>query len=209
MYVQMFNKHPEFFTGVDFVREAIKTGTFQIFPERNVTGETIANMKPGNWNPDEVSFEAMMVSTIYAFEVDKLQEESQIYPTIEIIDCKNLSLKQVMKVGLSEIRLGAEMTEHTLPIRWRKLFIVNENYLIDILYNMAKMFLSKEFRERLAFIGNNFTELHKMVPPHLLPPEYGGTSGKCDIDRFLERIEKMEEQLMKLWEPFKKQKISI
>ncbi|RWS06604.1 alpha-tocopherol transfer protein-like protein [Dinothrombium tinctorium] len=97
-YLANFKKYPKFFTGVDVIKDAVESGFFEILPERNVTGETISIMRPAKWNPSKMSFNQCIASTVYAFELDKMDEEAQINGTIEIIDMKDAGFRQFSKL---------------------------------------------------------------------------------------------------------------
>ncbi|RWS18106.1 hypothetical protein B4U80_06941, partial [Leptotrombidium deliense] len=77
------------------------------------------------------------------------------------------------------------------------------NYITDIMYKMAKPFLSKEFKENIRFIGYDYTELHELVPIEILPPEYGGTAEPREHSWFYKKLADFESKLLDYWKPFK------
>ncbi|CAN8026924.1 unnamed protein product [Ixodes persulcatus] len=52
------------------------------------------------------------------------------------------------------------------------------------MYAVVKLFLSAKLIKRVHFIGQDYNQLHELVPGELLPEEYGGTLDNYDYDEF-------------------------
>ncbi|RWS06156.1 alpha-tocopherol transfer protein-like isoform X1 [Dinothrombium tinctorium] len=98
-YLTIFKKYPQFFTKIEFIKDAIEEEFFEMLPHRNITGETLCILRGGKWIPSKISLDKCVAATVYASEFDKLDEEAQINGSIEIIDLKDTGLRQFSKIA--------------------------------------------------------------------------------------------------------------
>ncbi|RWS01728.1 uncharacterized protein B4U80_14780 [Leptotrombidium deliense] len=115
---------------------------------------------------------------------------------------QSLGFRHLTKLGISEIQLSILIMDHSLPIKWQKLIIINENSFTNITFKIGRPFLSNDLKDKLEFPGKDLKQLQKYVSRDILPSNFGGTA-KCV--RFLDfpTIKSGEQKLLKLWHPFK------
>lgn len=65
--------------------------------------------------------------------------------------------------------------QESIPLRVKGLYIVNQPYIFNMVFQLFKPFLQEKLRSRIIFIGNDRDLLHKYVTPKCLPDCYGGT----------------------------------
>lgn len=74
-------------------------------------------------------------------------------------------------------------------MRLKALHIVRESKAMDVLYFILRPFVKQKLTERIHFHGTDFKNLHKDMPPTMLPEEYGGQAPPLDTEDFWRKME--------------------
>ncbi|KAG0419098.1 hypothetical protein HPB47_004390 [Ixodes persulcatus] len=79
-----------------------------------------------------------------------------------------------------------------LPARMKAFHAVRQSYAFNILFGLVRPFMKKKLADRIHLHGLNFENLHKEIPPSILPEEYGGDVPSLDFDAFWTQMEAQE-----------------
>lgn len=85
----------------------------------------------------------------------------------------------------------------SFPVRFKGLHAVNNPlWGTQTLYKLFRPFLSKKLKERVHFHGDSLEELHRFVPPTVLPDIFGGTAGPFDASWLSEHVHGMHDEIV-------------
>merc|ERR1712168_1698060 len=143
---------------------------------RDVYGGRIYIYRPGSWNPDEVTVNELFASSYCLFELMAEEIKTQLSGVTCVVDVQGFGFKQLRNIGIEQIKCMTGFMSGSFPLWVRKIHIVNAPRLFGVLHNMMKPFLDDRVKDNMIFHGFEYTELHKEVPPFLLPPSMGGSS---------------------------------
>jgi len=149
---------------------------------RDVYGRRIYIYRPGSWNPDEVSVDQLFASAYTMFELIAEEVKTQLAGVTCVVDMYGFGFKQLRNIGIEQVKCMTGFMAGSFPIWVRRIHIVNNPRLFGVLHNMMKPFLDDRVKDNMIFHGSDYTELHKEVPPFLLPPTMGGQQ-KVNNDR--------------------------
>jgi len=197
-YFVMRVDHPELFQLPSQVADVFKDKVFTITPKRNSTGELVVLFRPGFWDVKKYDAYHICAAPVPFFELHNLDPVVQEKGMLEILDFSNITWRQFTSMPASLHKLSADLSERALPLKYKKIHIVNQGKLVDILWAIMKPFVSEEMKQRLAFHGANYTELHKDIDRELLPPDLGGTDSEEDIYT-PEYLSLLDRQIKELW----------
>ncbi|XP_049522488.1 uncharacterized protein LOC119448862 [Dermacentor silvarum] len=79
--------------------------------------------------------------------------------------------------------LVISLFQDSLPVRLKGIYFTNTPAVFQVVYTIAKPFLSAKLKSRLHFIGSDLSELCGVFPSELLPEDFGGTLNDFDCDR--------------------------
>lgn len=65
--------------------------------------------------------------------------------------------------------------QEAIPLRIKGLYIINQPFIFNMVFQIFKPFLQEKLRSRIVFMGNDRELLHKHISPKYLPEQYGGT----------------------------------
>ncbi|XP_018897338.1 clavesin-2 isoform X2 [Bemisia tabaci] len=95
-----------------------------------------------------------------------------------VIDYRDLTFRHMLKVNIGTIRKIIKVYEEALPIRAKAIHIINVNFYISKIVNIARPFVSKELFDKVKFYTEDqIVDFRAVVPESVLPKEFGGTLG--------------------------------
>lgn len=144
--------------------------------------------KPSGRLPHE-TYPSLIWQTYYQIQVEPLNVWRN--GVAIVVDLKGAGLNNI-DISSKGREVNAAL-QGTFPFRVRAMFVVNGNWVVSALLTAAKIALPKKLYERIKLMDES--ELVKMVPPHQLTPQYGGTSTPFTYKEFLEEIAVTEEEL--------------
>ncbi|KFM81863.1 Clavesin-2, partial [Stegodyphus mimosarum] len=115
-------------------------------------------------------------------------EVSQVCGFVMIWDWKNFSFEDFNKVSFYRAAHYAYDILGCTPFRLRSIHVVNAPSFFNIFYNIIKVLFPKKIISRVFVHRSDLTELHKHVPPELLPEELGGTLGPLNNQEYIEHF---------------------
>lgn len=200
-YFKMRKDHPELFKLPSEVIEVFKDKVFTIGQHTNSSGELIMIFRPGFWNPTKYDAYQIAAGPVPFLEFAALDEGIQKHGLLEVLDFSNISWKQFMAMPPSLHKLSADLSERAVPINFKKVHVVNQGRIVDMLWTLMKPFLSQEMKQRICFHGSDFTQLHQDIDKELLPKELGGTR---DDDFAVDDayISELDRKVKELWESY-------
>lgn len=200
-YFTMRKEHPELFKLPSEVIEVFKDKVFTIGPKLNSTGELVMIFRPGFWIPSKYDAYHIAAGPVPFLEYAALDEAIQEHGMLEVLDFSNISWRQFMAMPPSLHKLSADLSERAIPIKFKKVHIVNQGRMVDMLWAVMRPFVSDEMKQRLCFHGTDFSQLHQDIDKDLLPTELGGTrdDGFSYDDAY---IAELDNKVKSLWEQY-------
>lgn len=196
-YFSMRKHHPEMFPLASEVTKGFTPPLFSVMEKRLTSGEQLVILRPGKWDTKKHDFSTVISSSIPFFEFALFDEHNQKEGLIEVVDMRGFGWNHFVKVTPSQLKFGVDLTERTLPIRFKKIHICYENKLVDLLFSVVRPFLSQDLKEALVFHGKDLTELYKQVPQAVLPEELGGEQ---DLRTYSDsELSEIDEKLNSYW----------
>jgi len=142
---------------------------------RDADGRRIYVYRPGKWNPDEVTVDQFFASQYCMFELLADEIRNQIAGVTCVADISGFGLKHIRNFGIEQVKCMTSFMSGSFPLWIRKIHVVNNPSLFSVLYNMMRPLLDERVKNNMVFHGSNYTELHKEIPPSILPKSMGGT----------------------------------
>ncbi|XP_054929889.2 alpha-tocopherol transfer protein-like isoform X3 [Dermacentor andersoni] len=149
-------------------------------------GRMVLLAKIGSWNTEICSLNDFFRVGIALGECSLLREDFQIRGIVVIVDLKGLNVYHLPYYTPSLIRTLVSLVQECIPLRLKKIYIINNPPIFDFLFAIAKTFLKAKLAKRIRLFGYNLTELHQLVPDDVISEEHEGTNESFDYDQ-LER----------------------
>ena len=200
-YFSMRKDHPELFKLPSEIIEVFKDKVFSISPKKNSSGELVMIFRPGHWNPSKYDAYHIAAGPVPFLEIEALDEGIQSKGMLEVLDFANISWKQFMAMPPSLHKLSADLSERAIPIKFKKVHIVNQGRMVDMLWAVMRPFVSEEMKQRLSFHGTDFSQLHQDIDQDLLPKELGGTREE-EFPYDEEYIKDLDNKVQSLWDRY-------
>ncbi|CAG0917635.1 unnamed protein product [Notodromas monacha] len=157
----------------------------------------------GNWDPQELSVDDLLLATLVILEYLSENCVTQVAGVAAIIDCRP-SLGEledgdssshasggVSGSGscMSWARLAKQITpaqakkfvafvQDHVPLRCKGIHIVGQPLFFSLVFNLFRPFLSDKNFSRVHLHGEDMRGMHSFLEPDGLPAEYGGNQGK-------------------------------
>ncbi|XP_075546279.1 alpha-tocopherol transfer protein-like isoform X1 [Dermacentor variabilis] len=151
--------------------------------ERDPQGRVTSVTKYGAWSSGICSIAELLRCGLWAMECHLLEEETQIRGFVGMVDLKGFGAKHLMQLTPWFVGRLISIAQDSLPVRLKGIYFVNTPAVFQVVYTIAKPFLSAKLKSRLHFIGRDLSELSGVVPSELLPEDFGGTTNDFDWDR--------------------------
>ena len=128
--------------------------------------------------------------TKYGFAVTDIlnsQPTAQINGFIILLDFSNIKLQHIRQFTPDFTRRYVDCWEKMYPVHLRQIHFYNYPSLFDPILHLFRMFLSKNFKDKIHFHCKSSEDslqksLHEYIPSELLPNEYGGQLGSIEND---------------------------
>ena len=103
---------------------------------------------------------------------------SYVDPTngyVVLLDMKDWTWRHAYNMASpAQLSMLFELIEKALPVRIRKIHVINQNFLYEIAFNVARQFMSQRFTNLFVTHGWTLVELERAVPMHVRPTVVGG-----------------------------------
>lgn len=163
-----------------------------VLPERDVCGRLVLLTKIGAWMPDTVSYEEFQQAAVMCLDHMATDPSSQMAGISYVVDFGGYTTGKMFSCNISLMQRGLHYMQDSLPLRTKAIHVVRESYAFDLLFAVLRPFIKKKIRDRIHCHGLSFENLHKQIPAHVLPEEYGGQGPAIDFDAFWKRLEQEE-----------------
>ena len=154
------------------VKHVFDAGSFVALRRKAYDGSTICIGRPGKAKLQILTdfFAALIIS------INRLLDEEDVQINgITIIQDMSYANYNVAKQFPSIARRVYGLFENVLPIRLKSVNLVNQSIFVNIVFTMLSPLMNSKLRQRVSLLGKNYTHLHAIIDPSILPPAYGGT----------------------------------
>uniref|UniRef100_T1IME1 CRAL-TRIO domain-containing protein n=1 Tax=Strigamia maritima TaxID=126957 RepID=T1IME1_STRMM len=159
-----------------------------ILPDRDQFGRKIFIFNAGKWTPELCSLDDYERTNIMCMEMAIEEEETQINGFICIVDMKGFTIHQATHCRPADVKRVVSLIQNCYPGRMKAIHFVNENVFFDMLFFIAKPFISNKMRKRIHFHGNDMTSIHRHICVDILPHEFGGGKPPMDNSEFVRQM---------------------
>ncbi|CAL8137876.1 unnamed protein product [Orchesella dallaii] len=143
---------------------------------RDDKGRLIGLFSFGEWNPDEIDGEEILLTWILQAELIWTDVEIQRNGIVLVSNTKGFGLKH-MKIAcnLKLMRLMYYVFLDCYPLRIRAMHFVENGRIYDVVLKLNKAFMSAKLRSRVfSHHSSDWSTLHKYLPAKILPDYLGG-----------------------------------
>ncbi|XP_070501695.1 retinaldehyde-binding protein 1-like [Chironomus tepperi] len=186
---------------VESVRNIIEDGIFKYSPLCDKNGRRIVFIQCGkSWKLDRGNKYELFRCIQIIFQAVALEPLTQIYGVSMVLDMGGLSMDQVLTFTPSFASMCLKWAHDCLPLRLKKIYIVNNSKIFNIFWALFGPFMSAKLKERVHFINQNYDVLAEYMGKECLGKEYDGSlpvehaDGKVFVE-FLKLYEKQFELL--------------
>lgn len=151
----------------------------QVDPKGRIVGLT----RMGSWNSAICPLTEFFRACIVLAEWSLLNEEAQVRGVVGVIDLKGLELSHIAHYTPSVIRMAAHIGQHCIPARVKAFYVINHSSLFNVLFATLKPFLKPKIVQRVHLLGHDLHKMHGVLPPEVIPVEFGGTFENFDCVR--------------------------
>lgn len=160
--------------------------------ERDLLGRVVSVTNCGAWSSDICSIPELFRCGLWAMECNLLEEETQIRGYVAVLDLKGFGTRHLMQMTPWFLARLISITQDCLPARLKGIYFLNTPAVFEVVYAIAKPFLSAKLKSRIHFIGRDLSQLCGVIPSELIPEEFGGTRNAFD-NAIQERLYKEKE----------------
>jgi len=146
-----------------------------VVENRDSEGRRVLIFSLGKWNPSDFPVHDLYTATFTLLQMISYEATTQVAGTMIVFDINGFGFKHLKALGFEELRCLGSFLSGGFPMWFRKLHIVNNPKLFNMLFNILKGFLGPRVKDNIIFHGSNLAGLHEQVPVALLPKELGGT----------------------------------
>ncbi|XP_033207692.1 clavesin-1-like isoform X2 [Belonocnema kinseyi] len=178
-YYSFKAKHPIIYANLtpSNERNIFEQDILSIMPSRDQYGRRILILEIGKkWKVHKCSLYEIIKGCILHMEAAILEPATQIAGAVLIFDLGGFSLQQAMQFTPSFAKILAELLQDAIPLRIRNIHVINQPYIVDMVFTLFKPFIREKSRSKIVFHGTNQNSLHQYIAPNYLPQNYGGTS---------------------------------
>lgn len=156
------------------------------------------------WNPGVCSDEdiAMVIILLTSYAAEK--PSSQVSGVVALFDNSTIPLHHAPYL-LRRANFVRNFLFNGLPIRYREMHSINENFVIKYVLRILDPFVPKKIKRRIRLHGKTREVIFQHLPPSILPDTYGGTLGPLNNDHLVEVIltylQKMKEEQRHFLQP--------
>ncbi|XP_041980317.1 alpha-tocopherol transfer protein isoform X2 [Aricia agestis] len=147
-----------------------------VLPTRDQLGRRVLVIELGKkWNHNKCTLDEVFKGCVLFLEAAMLEPETQICGAVVVLDMDGLSLQQAWQFTPQFAKRIVDWLQESIPLRIKGLYIINQPYIFNMVFQLFKPILKEKLRSRIQFIGNDRELLYKYLSPKCLPECYGGT----------------------------------
>ncbi|XP_067007751.1 retinol-binding protein pinta [Anabrus simplex] len=183
-FYEMRAKVPEWFSQRDptlqQLQELLTIGVFLPLRHPDPEGRLVCIIRAAAHNPhvhlqNDVFKIGKMILDL-AVEED-ISELSSVYGVVAIFDLNGVTLAHALQMTPAVIKKAVHAWQDCYPLRTRRLDFINAPIYVNVILNIFRKFMREKLRKRIQIHRGGLGNLHKVIPPEILPHEYGGTDG--------------------------------
>eukprot|EP00092_Neocalanus_flemingeri_P013354 GFUD01014398.1.p1 GENE.GFUD01014398.1~~GFUD01014398.1.p1 ORF type:complete len:296 (-),score=64.73 GFUD01014398.1:523-1410(-) len=174
-----------------------------VSPKRDQWGRRVLIFRLGRWNPSDFSVQHLYTATFSLLQMISLEAVTQVAGVVFVADLQGFGFKHLKALGVEELRCLGSFLSGGFPMWFRKLHIVNNPRLFNMLYSILKGFLGPRIKDNVQFHGYQLPTLLEAVPAEILPKDLGGQSNDADIDLSVETLKTNEVRILAIMEQLK------
>jgi len=163
---------------------------------RDQWGRRVLLFRLGKWNPDDFSVQHLYSATFGILQMISLESVTQVAGTVFVVDLQGFSFKHLKSLGVEELKCLGSFLSGGFPMWFRKLHIVNNPRLFNMLYSILKGFLGPRIKDNVKFHGYQLAGLLDYLPVEVLPEDLGGACDEEDSDLSVDALKKNEATVM-------------
>ncbi|KAF8778455.1 Alpha-tocopherol transfer protein-like [Argiope bruennichi] len=188
-YLNFRINHSYLYLNVKFDLPSHPSCRFATFlPRRLSDGSVVVLLEPAYWEPDELPFEEAKTIFNLIFQQAIRNPVNQMSGFHVITDVANTGFRQYKFCTPYNAYLLNHAAFDVLPLNIFSLHLINTNYIVTSLFNIAKAFMPEYFKNK-AYIHSSTERLLDYFPKATLPVKYGGTlkDYDCGMPDFLRK----------------------
>ncbi|KFM58761.1 Alpha-tocopherol transfer protein-like protein, partial [Stegodyphus mimosarum] len=168
------------------VKRILEMNCYTTLPLRDRDGRNVAICRLGRFNWNEASVEELVAAALSTGTLAHRLEAASVCGGVIIFDFEDVSLQHVLKfVTAKFVVFILNCLKDCFPHRVKAIHIVNEPRFFQGFFNIIRFAVPDKLKGRIFFHGNNMEELHKHIPPEILPEELGGKVGPLDNTEYI------------------------
>ncbi|GFU18916.1 alpha-tocopherol transfer protein-like [Nephila pilipes] len=194
-YVNLRKKRSYMFESLpdNLLSEQLSNNFLSIMPKRSPDGCVIVLLQVGKWNLKQLSFDKFMQLNMMLYTQLLRDEMNQINGIRAIYDCKGTSFAFLQLCKPQNLYIYNHLLVNCLPTRVKGLHIINESFVVRLVWPVMKQLMSEKLRNRVHFHSNS-GDLFEYFPPHVLPTQYNGELSDTHLEEGLSWIRKVNNE---------------
>ncbi|XP_054718537.1 retinaldehyde-binding protein 1-like [Uloborus diversus] len=179
------------------VRKTMEANVIGFLPYRDRQGKAILYCRAEPWDPKELPPEDAIFGSIVAIQTAMDNPVNQIAGFVVILDLDELKMTQVIAM-VPWLVFGIQALQSCCPCLVKQFHVINTPSIFKVGWKLVKPIISTKIRKRISFHkSSNWTALHNIVPPTLLPTELGGQLGPFNNEHWAKDTDTMVRECYK------------
>ncbi|CAG4943958.1 unnamed protein product [Colias eurytheme] len=177
-------KHHKHYEGLTPSKEqnVFNQNVLKVLPTRDQLGRRVLVLELGKkWNHNQCSLDEVFKGCVLFLEAAMLEPETQICGAVVIFDMDGLCLQQAWQFTPQFAKRIVDWLQECIPLRIKGLYIINQPYIFNMVFQLFKPLLKEKLRSRIVFMGSDRELLYKYISPKNLPDKYGGSLSIPDV----------------------------
>ncbi|XP_045511033.1 alpha-tocopherol transfer protein isoform X3 [Colias croceus] len=177
-------KHHKHYEGLTPSKEqnVFNQNVLKVLPTRDQLGRRVLVLELGKkWNHNQCNLDEVFKGCVLFLEAAMLEPETQICGAVVIFDMDGLCLQQAWQFTPQFAKRIVDWLQECIPLRIKGLYIINQPYIFNMVFQLFKPLLKEKLRSRIVFMGSDRELLYKYISPKNLPDKYGGSLSIPDV----------------------------
>ncbi|XP_043945947.1 alpha-tocopherol transfer protein-like [Protopterus annectens] len=189
---------PELFDNLrpSAIKAVLDLGFVTVLPHPDPDGRRVICLRPGRWMPHNYPIIENLRALYLTLEKLIQSEETQVNGIVILADYNGVGLSQASHLGPFLAKRVVGLLQDGFPVRIKAVNIINEPRIFKGIFAIIRPFLKEKITNRFFLHGSNLNSLHKNVPRHILPQEYGGSAGVLDTALWNQTLLASEEEFV-------------
>ncbi|XP_054710882.1 alpha-tocopherol transfer protein-like [Uloborus diversus] len=177
-------------------RMAKQLKLFHVSPYRAKNHSAVVINYHGMFDPSILPMEEKFALDMMAAERGLDNPLTQMCGANVILDFKGFTFFKMLALTPQVVRMYVEFLQNSFPVRLKSIIFLNAPTIFTLIFNLFYPVLSKKLKSRLLVHSTNesWDKLHAVIPPEILPEEYGGLLKNSQLKDLCEGIEDQEER---------------